>query len=308
MMKFVSTETKISGHLALITANLFFGLNMPIAKSVFASELVTPLALNLFRMGGAAMLFWITSLFTKYEKVNWRDLLLLFGASLLGVQINQLSFLLGLSMTTPIDASIIATMVPILTMLLAALYLKEPITFKKATGVLIGTAGALLLILTSTHIGNGNHSSMMGNLLCVLSALTFASYLSFCKPLIMRYSPITLMKWMFLFATIVFTPICYDDVIRVDYSALPLDIYVRMFYVVFCSTFIAYILIPIGQKNLRPTIVSMYSYVQPLVASIAAVVIGMDTFGWHKALAGGLVFLGVYVVTISRAREQSIGR
>lgn len=291
------------GHVAMFGANLIFGLNTPISKTVLVHGAVSPYALTFFRMAGAAALFWAASLFTKREYVKPKDVLLLFFASLFGIQLNQVSFLIGLSMTSPIDASVIVTLTPILTMVLAALFLKEPITWKKAIGVLIGASGALMLILTGTHI-NGTGGSMAGNMLCILSTLAFATYLTVFRNLIRRYSPVTLMKWMFLFAAVCCSPLCYKDITTIDYASLSWDMYLRIAYVVAAATFFSYMLIPIGQKFLRPTVVSMYNYVQPIVSSLIAVALGLDIFGWTKAAAALLVFTGVYIVTTSKSRAQ----
>lgn len=296
-------ERDFRGHLAMLVTNLIFGLNTPIAKTILGHESLTPFSLTLFRMIGAAALFWMASLFTRREKVTRRDLVLLFFASLLGIQLNQVCFLIGLSMTSPIDASVIATMVPILTMVLAALYLKEPVTWKKVIGVLVGASGALLLIMNSRHHTNAG-SSAAGNMICLVGALAFASYLTFFKNLISRYRPVTLMKWMFLFAAVCCMPLGFRDLSIIDYHTLSSDIILRILYVVIAATFISYMLIPVGQKFLRPTVVSMYNYVQPVVTSLVAVAIGLDVFGWVKTGAAALVFLGVYIVTASKSRAQ----
>jgi drug/metabolite transporter (DMT)-like permease len=296
-------DKNLKGHAALFVAYLIFGLNTPISKAALMYEEISGLTLTFYRFAGAALLFWIISLFTKKEQVPWRDLFLLFSASLFGIFINQASFIVGLSLTSPIDASVITTLAPILTMILAAFFLKEPITWKKVTGVLIGASGALLLILNSNASGLGA-AGLEGNLLCVVSTLSFAVYLTAFKKLINRYTPVTLMKWMFLFATLCSLPLCWRGVAGVDYAAVPVAIYLRIAYIVVLATFFAYLLIPIGQKWLRPTIVSMYNYLQPLVSSLVAVGLGMDAFGWRKGIAALLVFLGVYVVTQSKSRAQ----
>ena len=178
-------DHSMKGHLALLLANTMFGFNVPIAKGVLASGMVSPYALNLFRMGGAALLFWIASLFAPREKVSRKDLVLLFFASLFSIQLNQTSFLIGLSMTSPIDASIAASTVPILTMLIAAVYLKEPITWKKAIGVAVGASGALLLILSNGTVDTaGRSGSIAGDMICLMGALSFAIYLAVFKRLI----------------------------------------------------------------------------------------------------------------------------
>ncbi|MDR3340084.1 MAG: DMT family transporter, partial [Candidatus Symbiothrix sp.] len=193
-------DKNFKGHAALFVAYIIFGLNTPISKAVLIDEEVSALALTFFRFAGAALLFWLVSLFVKKEKIRAKDIFWLFIASLFGILFNQLSFIVGLSLTSPIDASVITTTSPLLTMMLAAFFLKEPITWKKAIGVFVGAAGALLLVLNSQAVHHGN-ASAAGNLLCILSSLSFAIYLTAFKTLINRYSAVSSMKWMFLFAS-----------------------------------------------------------------------------------------------------------
>ena len=299
-------DKSLKGHSSLFAAYVIFGLNTPIAKAVFLNEeSISAIALTFYRMAGAAILFWIASAFVKKERVAGRDILMLFFASMFGILINQTAFITGLSLTSPIDASIIATIGPILTMLLAAIFLKEPITWKKALGVLIGATGAILLIMHHddiTSIRGG--ASVKGNLLCILSSLSFAFYLTLFKPVISKYSSVTVMKWMFLFAAVCSIPIGWDDVIAVDYGGLSTEMWLRILFVVVMATFVAYLFIPAGQRLLRPTVVSMYNYLQPLVSSLVAVALGMGAFGWEKMGAAVLIFLGVYIVIHSKSRAQ----
>ncbi|MDR2058034.1 MAG: DMT family transporter [Dysgonamonadaceae bacterium] len=296
-------DKNLKGHIALGIAYVIFGLNTPVSKEVLMHGEVSALALTFYRFGGAGIFFLLISFFTKKEHVAHRDIGWLFLASMFGIFINQASFVVGLSLTSPIDASVITTIVPILTMVLAAFFLKEPITWKKVTGVLIGASGALLLVFSSNTSVHEN-ASIEGNLLCMLGALSFAIYLTAFKKLINRYSALTLMKWMFLFAALCSLPLCWRDIVAVDYAGMPIAIYLRILFVIAFATFISYLLIPIGQKLLRPTIVSMYNYLQPLVSSLLAVALGMDMFGWTKGIATILVFLGVYIVTQSKSRTQ----
>jgi drug/metabolite transporter (DMT)-like permease len=297
-------DRNFNGHASLFVAYVIFGLNTPVAKTVLEhEEICSAMALTFYRVGGATVLFWILSLFTKRESVPFRDLSLLFVASLLGITINQMAFIVGLLHTSPIDASVIVTTSPIITMILAAFFLKEPITWKKAIGVLIGASGALLLILTGSTTGRGQ-TTIGGSLLCLLSTLSFAIYLTGFKNTILKYSPVTLMKWMFLFSSVCCLPLCWKGTVAVNYTQIPVNIYLQIFYIVGLATFLAYLLIPIGQKLLRPTIVSMYNYIQPIVSSLVAVALGMDRFGWVKGSAAALVFLGVYIVTTSKSYAQ----
>ena len=220
-----------------------------------------------------------------------------------GIVINQFAFLEGLSRSSVIDTGILLTITPIITMLFAALFLKEPITGRKILGVLVGLSGALLLVFADGISVDGN-GSLIGVLLLLSSALSFALYLTLFRGLIVRYSPVTLMKWMFLFAAIIGISIYWRHIATFNFTNTPVIAYLKIAYVVVGATFFTYLLIPIAQKSLRPTTLSMYNYLQPIVASFIAFMYGMDTFGWVQILAAVLVFSGVYIVTQSKSRAQ----
>ncbi len=298
---------KFRGHAALWVANIVWGLNAPICKSVLQAadhpDGISPFALSAYRMIGAALLFWTASLLLPRERVSRRDLGLLLCASVFGIQFNQLLFLWGLSLTSPIDASIIATLVPILTMLFAALFLREPITGLKAGGVALGCFGAVLLVVLS-HGGSSAVSSIRGNTLCIISATSYAVYLTAFRDVIVRYHPVTAMKWMFTFAAATAAVIYREPLAEVDYGVLSAPTLLGTAYVVACSTFLSYLCVPIGQRSLRPTVVSMYHYVQPVVAVLFSILIGLDRLGFAKSAAAACVFLGVWMVTQSKSRRQ----
>lgn len=288
----------------MIGAETMWGLMAPIGKFILSGAVITPLLMTDFRMIGAACLFWIASLFTQPEHVNHKDMLSLFFAALFGIVFNQGTYIFGLGMTSPINASIVTTSLPILTMVIAAIYLREPITGKKLLGVFMGAVGALLLILSGQPMSGGQSGSIGGDLLCFFAQFCFSLYLVFFKGLIGKYSPITLMKWMFTYASICLIPFSYTEIVQLDWSLLDYKVIAGLVMVVFCATFISYLLIPIGQKNLRPTVTSMYNYLQPIVASILAVAWGMDSFNALKIVAVILVFSGVFFVTQSKSRAQ----
>lgn len=291
----------------MIAANISWGLMAPLSKIAMNDPAINSWILVSFRVIGAALAFWLFSLFTRREKVAPRDLMLLAVAALLGIILNQGVFILGVSLTSPINASIVTTTLPIVTMILAALYLKEPITWLKFGGILVGASGALLLILSSSAVGASanNHNNLYGIGLCFLSQLSYATYFVLFKKMISRYSGFTMMKWMFLFSALFYLPFNFHQLVSTNYSAVPGNVLMDIAFVVFGGTFFAYLMIPIGQKNLRPTVATMYNNVQPIVASFAAVYWQLDTFGWTKMLAIALVFTGVYIVTQSRARVPS---
>jgi Permeases of the drug/metabolite transporter (DMT) superfamily len=293
------------GHLAMLTANILWGLMAPISKKVLSSGLIDAMSLTTFRLVGAAILFWTASLFVKKEEVSPQDMVRLFFAALLGIVFNQGSYVMGVSLTSPINASIVTTTSPIITMIIAALYLKEPVTGKKISGIFIGASGALLLIMGSHQtITASNAANTWGDLLCLFAQFSYSIYFVLFKDLIGRYSPVTLMKWMFMYASVCCIPFSYSHITAIDFPALSADIYRGIIYVVVGGTFITYFLVPVGQRLLRPTVALMYNYMQPIVASIVTVLWGMDTFGWTKSLAIVLVFAGVYIVTKSKSKAQ----
>ena len=293
------------GHLAMLTANILWGLMAPISKKVLSSGLIDAISLTTFRLVGAAVLFWIASFFIKKEEVSPRDMIRLFFAALLGIVFNQGSYIMGVSLTSPINASIVTTTSPIITMIIAALYLKEPITGKKIAGIFIGASGALLLIIGSQQTMTAtNGGSIWGDLLCLLAQFSYSIYFVLFKGLIGRYSPVTLMKWMFMYASVCCIPFSYNHITAIDFTTLSADIYWGIIYVVVGGTFITYFLVPVGQRLLRPTVALMYNYMQPIVASIVTVLWGMDTFGLTKSLTIVLVFSGVYIVTKSKSKAQ----
>ena len=285
----------------MIGAEFLWGISAPLGKVILAGGM-TPLLLTDCRMIGGAILFWILSLFTKNEQVSPKDLLQMFFASLFGIVINQCCFVWGLSLTSPVNASIITTSLPILTMVLAAIILHEPVTKLKVGGVFLGAIGALTLIIGSSTGETGNASS--GDVLVICAQLSFTFYLVLFKNLIGKYSPITLMKWMFTYASIMVIPFTYGEWIRMDWAtAEPIVIWGAVAFVV-GPTFLSYLLLPVGQKNLRPTVTAMYNYVQPIVASFVAVFAGISSFTVANAIAIILVFTGVFLVTRSKSRAQ----
>ena len=298
---------KLKGHSSMLGANVMWGLMSPVAKFVMVGSAVTPLVVTDLRITGAMVLFWIASFFQKPERVAPKDLLKLLGASLLAIVFNQGCFIFGVGLTSPVDASIITTSMPLLAMVLAAIYLKEPITGKKVLGIAVGATGALLLILGSHQVSEakaaGNHY-IWGDLLVLLAQFSYALYFVLFKNFVNKYSLITIMKWMFTYAFICALPFSYNDLLHTEWKSLQGTEIGALVFIVVGSTFISYVLIVIGQKNLRPTVAGMYNYVQPLVASIVAVCWGMDTFNFVKIISVALIFGGVYLVTNSRSKAE----
>lgn len=295
----------LTGHLACFAAYCIFGFNIICCKNISNAHVLTPMDLFCLRATGATILFWLLSLFMPKEKVPLKDLLQIFVASMLGLFLTQMSFLKAITMTTSIDLSITNTCTPIMTMFVAAVALKEPITGKKIGGVLVSLVGVLILIFNSVGLGGGaSETKPLGIVLTILNGLTFALYLGIFRPLIAKYNVVTFMKWMFLFSMIVALPFNARHFFQLPFGQMDTKVLWQVAYVVVFATFVAYFLIPVGQKRLRPTLVSMYNYVQPIVATIISIIIGLDHITWKKLVAMVLVFAGVWIVNQSRAAAQ----
>ena len=280
-----------------------WGLMSPVGKDAMLHGF-DGITMVSFRVAGACLLFWIASLFAPKEQVPWRDRLMFIGAALTGSLFNQCCFTIGLSITSPINASIVTTSMPIFAMILAALILREPITGKKALGVLMGCSGALILILSSAAHADARVGDIRGDLLCLFAQFSFALYLSLFNPLIKRYNVFTVNKYMFSWATLMLLPLSSYHVYGVISQPIPLLTWIEVGYVVVCGTFFCYILTMIGQRTLRPTVVSVYNYVQPIVAVAASLIMGISTMKLTHVLAVVLVFSGVWLVVKSKSRKD----
>lgn len=304
-MNSMKERQNISGHIACFTAYAIFGVNIIVCKDLTSGNLITPIAIFTLRSLGAGLLFWIISLFRPYEKVEWKDYLKIFAAAFLGYFVTQLTFLVAIPVVTPMHCSVISSMSPIYTMFIAAVALKEPLSWKKAAGVLLSLCGILFLIFNNASGNSGaSESKTFGILLMLLNSLSFSLYLGMFKPVIAKYSVVTFMKWIFLFSALMSLPLSFREVFSFDWIGIPsVQLWELGFLIVF-ATFVSYFLIPFGQKRIRPTLVSMYSYIQPIIATLISIIIGMDMLSWQKILAAAMVFAGVYVVSRSRSSIQ----
>lgn len=296
------------GHLALLTAGMMWGGMSPLAKYVMQAGSIPSVAVTTFRIVGAMGLFWLLSWIFPTQPVERKDYFRLFLAAFFAVLLNQGSFVVGVSLTSPVDASIITTTMPLITMTLAAIFLGEPISGMKATGVGLGMLGALLLIFNSaqgTHALNvSSPTHLLGDLLCFAAQCSYSIYLIFFQDLIKKYSPATLMKWVFSFASLIILPLSWSSLVEIPWQAVDSRQWAALAFVVVGGTFITYLLVPIGQKVLRPTITAMYNYMQPITASVLAVAWGMDSFSWSKLCAVLLIFSGVVFVNRSKRKAD----
>lgn len=288
----------------MAAAYTIFGLNLVFCKDIANSESISPYVLFTFRALGASALFWLLSLLSPREKIDRGDLLKMAAASFVGLFVPQMTFLIAMTMASAIDTAIIGTLGPIFTMIFAFIFLKEPITGKKAGGVALSFIGIIFLIFNSIHQGGAAATLPAGVVLLLVNSLSFSLYLGLFRPLISKYSVVTFMKWCFLFSLLLSLPVSMKGLLCTDYASIPVAVRWEIGYLVFFATFVAYFLIPYGQKYIRPTLVSMYSYLQPIVTTIVSIWVGLDSLSWQKILSAALVVGGVVLVSRSRAANS----
>lgn len=295
----------VTAHLCMLGACVGWGLMAPLGKDAMTHG-IDGVSLVTFRVAGGMLLFWLTSLLTKdSEHVPLRDILMFLPAGLLGLVFNQCCYIIGLSYTSPVNASIVVTSMPIFTMLLAALILKEPITGKKVLGIMLGCSGALMLILTSAKAVNAMVGDIRGDMLCLFAQFSFALYLTLFRNFIKRYHVITINKWMFTWATVLILPFTLGHVAsHPSLWQMHAAGWLEVAFVVVVGTYFCYIMTMKGQKVLRPTVVSIYNYAQPIVSVSVSVLMGIGVFGAGQGVAVVLVCLGVWLVTKSKSKAD----
>lgn len=313
-------KDNFKAHCACFAAYAIFGFNIVICKDLTSGQYISPLALFTVRALCAGSVFWLLSLFCGGKTgacdksgdlgvnprvlagVELRDLPKILLASLLGFFVTQLTFLMAIPQVTPMTCSIISSLSPIYTMFIAAVAIKEPISLKKALGVAVSFSGILFLVINSVHPGTSGtvSNSVTGIFLMIANGLAFSLYLGIFKPLIGKYPVVDFMKWIFTFSTLMSLPFSAVELISAKWCSFPPSFWLELSYLVVFATIFSYYLIPYGQKHLRPTLVSMYSYVQPIVATLISIVIGMDVLDWQKVLSAVMVFGGVVLVNRSK--------
>ena len=280
-------------HIALLFANIIYALNYGWAKDVMEGGYLEPFAFILIRAIGATLLFWVVSLFFS-ERVENKDKLKLLLCGIFGVAANQLLFFKGLDQTTRINASIIMVTSPIIVALFSAVLIKEKPSATRIVGILLGLTGACFIILQGES--NNQGASLIGNLLIVLNATSYGLYLVLVKPLMKKYSPITVVKWVFTFGLIIVTPFGLTEIDTIVWE-MPNDILLKVGFVVVFTTFFTYLFNIYGVKRVSPTVVSSYIYLQPILTSIIAAFSGTETITIMMVISSIIIFIGVYLVS-----------
>ena len=296
---------KLQGHAAVLTANVIFGLGVPVTK-LRLDHWVTRMGYMASRSLFAAILFWVISLFMPKEKVARKDLVVILLGGLLGFVVSQTLTAECLKFTTPVYYSIIATLCPIATMLMAALFLGEKINGLKTVGVVLGIVGALIMVFANQTLSSGSND-LLGISFGFLSLATWVAYLLITRKVSQKYSAVTQMKWVFLISAVVTVPIAWGglDDNALYTAAWGWDGVAEMAFIVVFATVLGYFAIPFAMRYLSATTVSVYTNLQPVVASVVAFAIAQDTLTWDKPVAGVLVLLSAYIVTTAQMKKDA---
>ncbi|HOZ73738.1 MAG TPA: DMT family transporter [Flavobacterium sp.] len=284
--------------LALIAATLvsiIYGVTFTVAKDVMP-QYVHPFGFILLRVSGSALLFWLVSFLGPKEKIAMEDFPRIIAAAFFGVALNMLTFFKGLSLTTPISAAVIMVSTPIIVLVLSAIIMKEKMRKRMAFGILLGLVGTVFLILYGKSIGNAANA-MLGNLLVFINAISYGFYLIVVKKLMDKYNAFTFVKWIYSFGLLMVLPFGWQQLQAVNWALMPVDIYWKTGFVVVFSTFFTYLLNLLSMRELKPTTVAVFIYLQPLFATIFAIGLGKDHLTVVKLVSAALIFVGVYLVT-----------
>lgn len=282
--------------LAAIGATTIYALNHTIAKGVMP-HYVQPFGFIIFRVAGAALLFWIISFWGPKEKIEKKDYKRMLLCSILGMGINMLVFFKGLALSTPINSSVIVTTTPIIVLILSAIFIKEKISGRKILGIAVGLLGALGLILFSTEIRQDAPNIPLGNFLILMNCVCYGSYLIAIRPLLNKYHPFTFMKWLFTLGIFLVVPFGYKEFAEIDFVNLPTEAILSIVFVVVGTTFCTYLFNIFALTQLKATTLSAFVYVQPLIAILYATATGKDSLTTLKILAACLVLVGVYLAS-----------
>jgi drug/metabolite transporter (DMT)-like permease len=281
--------------LAATMVSLIYGLSFTIAKDVMPVY-VKPFGFILLRVFGATVLFWAVALFGPKERLQLKDFPRIIAAAFFGVALNMLTFFKGLSFTSPISASVIMVTTPIIVLLLSAFIMKERIKARKIVGILLGLLGTGFLILYGKSVGNASNA-MLGNLLVFINAVSYGFYLILVKKLMDKYNAFTFVKWIYTFGLLMVIPFGWTEYQEIQWHQLPVVILWEIGFVVVFTTFFTYLFNLVSMRELKPTTVAVFIYLQPLFATVFAMSLGKDQLTWVKVASAFLIFVGVFLVT-----------
>ncbi len=280
---------------AATLVSIIYGVTFTIAKDVMP-KYVDAFGFIVMRVGGSVVLFWLISFFGPKEKIAKEDFPRIVAAAFFGVAFNMLTFFKGLSYTSPIMGAVLMVTTPMIVLVLSAFIMKERMENRKILGIILGLAGTVTLILYGKSLVNATNASL-GNLLVFVNAVSYGFYLIIVKKLMDKYNAFTFVKWIYTFGFLMVLPFGWNEFQAIDFAHLPTDIFWKIGFVVVFSTFLTYLLNLISMRELKPTTVAVFIYLQPLFATIFAVSLGKDDLSFVKLISAVLIFVGVYLVT-----------
>ena len=285
-------------HLSMLAATVLFGANYWIAKGLMPNHLL-PMQIIFLRVSGTLLIAWIIQLSIKelrVLKIDRADFPRLILSSVLGVAINQMMFFSGLNHTTPVDAAIINSANPIMVLVFAAWLLKEKIGTSRLAGILLGASGALMLILLGSPISLGD-GHVNGNLFILANTAAWSLYLVIAKPLMVKYNPFVLMRYIFLIGFIAVFPFTITQAMEIDFRSFDMRTWLSILYIIIGTTFMAYFFITFSLKRLSSSVVAYYTYLQPVLVALIGIVLFSELISWVKIVSALFVFAGIYFVT-----------
>ncbi len=285
-----------AAHLVTLGAFVCFGLMSPLCKWAMESGLVTGVSMACFRLCGAALLFWLASLAVprqRIERGDWKNLIIM---SLCGMGINQFCYVLGVQYTSPTNACVITTSTPVFTFVLSAIFLHAAVTLRRVTGLMIAATGALILILGS-QVQGGLSGNPLGDAICLFSQFSVSFYFVFFSGIIQKYHPLVLMRWLFLVSAVATMPFWWREVSLLPWGQLGMPELLGSAYVVIFGSFVSYLLMIVGQRYLEPATVTAYNYIQPVIAAVVGIMLGLDELTWQKVVAVVLIAAGVWAIS-----------
>ncbi len=283
-------------HIFLFIVNLFYGAGFTVSKMVMP-EFIKPFGFIFIRVSTVTTLFFLLHYFWQREKVERNDFFLLAICGLFGVVINQEMFFLGLSITTPINASLIMIMTPILVFVISFFLAHEKVTWQKILGIVLGALGAFVIISGKGFNFSGN--TVMGDLFILINATSYAVYLVIVRPLMKKYHPLTVVKWVFFFGLFPVTVFGFQQFASVQWHTFTVQVWLAVAFIVVCTTFLAYLLNMLALREVHSSVVGAYIYLQPILSTVISIVVGKDELSFEKIISAVLIFSGVYLVSFS---------
>lgn len=287
--------------IAALFVAIIYGVTFTIAKDVMP-KYIEPYGFILMRVGGSMLLFWLIAPFFSSEKIEKEDFPRIIAAAFFGVALNMLTFFKGLSYTSPIMSAVLMVTTPMIVLVLSAILMKERMKKHKVFGLILGLIGTVFLILYGKSVVNASNA-MLGNLLVFINAVSYGFYLIIVKKLMDKYNAFAFVKWIYTFGFLMVLPFGWNEFQAINFENIPVDIAWKIGFVVIISTFLTYLLNLVSMRELKPTTVAVFIYLQPLFATVFAIGLGKDDLGWVKIASALLIFVGVYLVT-QKAKSQ----